>query len=172
MTDEMLQNRYSNKEFLTFLKVGETLYCARDALCEFCERVMTEFHQYILTKHNIDKERSYTNHNCGNRKIKGFALDGKCESGICSNMLKEVRKETRKGFNPYWGNTDLQKWPANSWEIAKIFMGQGQKPQNKGPLDTDSSGIFHLILNCERFKGYNISPVDIDQVKTELPFLI
>lgn len=173
MTDGILERRYSNEKFLMFLKAGETLYCARDALSPLCKRVMDEFQQDMLKKLNIDPNKKYE-HTCESKDISQYRVKF-CTDGICNGMLKEVEKakvEVNRSKSVFWGNTDLRKWPTDSWEIAKVFMGQGQKPENKSPYQTDSSGIFHLILHCDRFKKYNISEKATKEVKTNLPFLL
>lgn len=175
MTDDTLERRYSHEEFLMFLKAGETLYCARDALSDFCKRVMDEFQHDMLRKCKIDPNIEYLKHTCKSKDIKRNRLPYACLDGICNKMLTEVEKAkliVNDSKSVFWSNTDLRKWPTDSWEIAKVFMGQGQKAENKGPDQTDSSGIFHLILHCDRFKKYNISEKATQEVKTNLPFLL
>ena len=47
-----------------------------------------------------------------------------------------------------WNNSDIQLWPTDHWEKAKVYMNYGQKRTQKTPQDTDLSGILNFIDNC------------------------
>lgn len=47
-----------------------------------------------------------------------------------------------------FSNSDIQLWPSDAWEKAKVYMNSGQKRTHKCPQDTDLSGIINFLDNC------------------------
>ena len=69
----------------------------------------------------------------------------------------QERSVTNVTFKDYsWKNSDLTKWsaPDGGWEIAKVFMNQGQTQSEHNAQDTDFSGILNFINNCKFARDY------------------
>ena len=69
----------------------------------------------------------------------------------CVGQRNLWKKHLTRGSQPFWFNCDMSKWEASYWELAKVFMMEGQPATANGPNTTDPIGIFHLIMQCDLF---------------------
>lgn len=110
-------------------------------------------------KHNIQPKECKT---CGIEKGKPQL---KC-SDICGALYVDILSEhASNNVNAvYWKNTQIQRWSVDAWEIAKVYMGNGQDKDNNGPQRSDTSAILQLLTNCKRYRKY-ISCEDVKKVR-------
>lgn len=152
MSSSEFQKRWESEDYKNYLKVIEALLYVRDGLGPFSKRIISEFQSEILTKCKIVPEECKTT-TCRFKNIKNKKLQPECLS-LCSAILKEILSNIRrpKG-NICLKNSKIHKWSVDAWEIAKVYMGEGQKA-NTGPQKSDSAAIIQLIANCKCFEKF------------------
>ena len=86
-------------------------------------------------------------HDTGNKARRRY-ID--CPDDICNKWLDGIYAGLC-GDPYYWKNTNVNMWPKQPWQLAKIFMGKGQQPKTYDPAKTDALGLLQLIKNCKLF---------------------
>lgn len=158
-----LQKRWQSENYKNYLKVIEALLYLRDGLGPFSKHIISEFQSEMLTNHNIGRKECKRN-TCTAKNVKKGKLQ--C-SDICSKLLVDIlnaHKSCKSPQNVYWDNSEIRKWPVDAWEIAKVYMGRGQKGDNNGPQKSDSAAILQLLTNCRRYWIYAPSG-EVDKVR-------
>ncbi len=139
-------NRFSDPEFQNWLKVARSLLVLRDGLGEFTKQEIDSFHQIL--KQNPPP--------CG-KCIEGKKnAPKKPKAQPCTDCQPWIEGITKVHCNKggiYWNNSSTANWATNAWELAKLYMGKGQTPGNKGPHKTDCAGLLTLISQCKLFKS-------------------
>ena len=75
-------------------------------------------------------------------------------SGVCSQWLAGIVANLPwVGFKLTFNNSNINEWPIEPWQVAKLFMAQGQDPTSVSSNDTDASGILQLLTNCKHFSA-------------------
>ena len=75
-------------------------------------------------------------------------------SSVCSQWLAGiVANRSRGGIKLTFNNSNINEWPIEPWQVAKLFMAQGQDPTSVSSNDTDASGILQLLANCKHFSA-------------------
>ena len=77
----------------------------------------------------------------------------------CQNYIAEIQNRSVKDFEFQhfnWNNSDRSKWstPDGGWEMAKVFMSQGQTKSQQDAQDTDLSGILNFINHCDLARSF------------------
>src|SRR6218665_2454570 len=153
MSSSEFQKRWQSEDYKNYLKVIEALLYLRDGLGPFSELVISDFQSEILTKHNISPKEC-TRATCKGKHVKNGMLQTEC-SDICSVLLKEIlNAHISPKSQIYWENSEIRKWSVDAWEIAKVYMGRGQKKDNNAPQKSDSAAIIQLLAKCKRFGKY------------------
>ena len=71
---------------------------------------------------------------------------------VCDFWIQEICNLHSNLDNIKWRNCDFRKWPTDSWEVAKAFMGQLHEPKNRNSASMhDISPILHFLKQCEFF---------------------
>jgi len=77
---------------------------------------------------------------------------------VCSDRRqvwkKDVLSQLAAQARPCWKNTDMAKYEADPWEIAKLCMGRGDDEGRTSAVTTDPIGLLQLVLNCRLFDNY------------------
>ena len=168
-----LQERLKDNEYKLWIKDGLCLNLTKKGIETFANERSKKTHTFV--KSAVEKQAVNTtsdgvqvamNNICGNAKIVAVKKSG-WSLGCCTDCdiyVKEILKLCKQQgpgqprFKPdmsNWVNSDVQKWPTEHWEIAKVYMNKGQKAFQKTPTDTDLSGLLNFIDHC------NVPWVDI-----------
>ncbi|KAK2164208.1 hypothetical protein NP493_1427g01003 [Ridgeia piscesae] len=130
-------NWFQDKEYGNWVKVGKAQQCTARGLGKFCKDVMEPYHRQLIQ--TLPRTRCYGT--CGRRN----------PDKECVGQRNLWKKHLTRGSQPFWFNCDMSKWEASYWELAKVFMMEGQPATANGPNTTDPIGIFHLIMQCDLF---------------------
>ena len=158
-----LEKRLEDPAYNRWVKAGICLGFVKTGLEVFADQRSQVFHQGVL-----GQLRNSGNPSCNG--ICGQATVWRGKISCCNNcqgFVDEIDRQNMKSFRfqqGNWGNSDVQLWPKDPWEMAKIFMNPGQKSSQRSPADTDLSGILNFIDHCALARRditntYNISKV-------------
>ena len=144
--------RFRRPDYLNWLKAGQGLKCCGEGLIDFCTAEINKFHSSLIVEHGntvcpFPKSSKKITFDKGNKSYKV-----NCTCGVCDAWLGSIASQLATG-QFCWKNTDVQEWPLQSWQMAKVFMGAGKDPSSYNPADTDTAGFLQLILNCRVFAG-------------------
>ena len=71
---------------------------------------------------------------------------------VCDFWIQEICNLHSNPNNIKWGNCDSRKWPTDSWEVAKAFMGKLHEPNKRNSASMyDISPILYFLKQCEFF---------------------
>lgn len=158
-----LQTRLQDPSYQLWIKAGMCLSLVKEGLENFAFDKSVELHALVTDKLKKKGSLSVLNGICGNAAIsynkvqKQWEL--RCSCNCCQGFLDELSnyRSTSLGANKNqcftftqrnFENSDLRDWPTEPWQLAKVFMNQGQKSTDKEPKDTDLSGILNFIDHC------------------------
>ena len=148
-----LQTRLQDPDYINWVKAGLCLIHTKSVLEEFAEAASQSLHQSIL-KNIVPTYASAAQPICG-VNIARQKLIPICSDPYCQNFIKEV---INNGFDPNhaftvnrWnlGNCDTGQWHSHHWQVAKLFMNNGQEPTHVHPKETDMSGIINFLSHCK-----------------------
>ncbi|KAI0225165.1 hypothetical protein LSAT2_023924, partial [Lamellibrachia satsuma] len=142
--------RFRRPVYIRWLKVGQGLQCCAEGLTDFCTDVIDNFHKSLKQLHGVCTSPSTAKNIVYDKKKKCWTVT--CACGVCDRWFQSVKLE-KAAAQFCWNNTNLQDWSLRPWQLAKVFMGQGQDPTSHDPVDTDPAGFLQLILNCKQFAG-------------------
>ena len=158
-----LRQRIQDPEYKSWIKAGLCLGFAKTGLEDFAHQSSKIFHQDVL-----NQLRNSGNPSCNSVCKQTTIRRGKVSCcNNCQGFVDEIDLQNQKRFKfqqGNWDNSDIQLWPKDAWEMAKVFMNPGQKSSQRSPVDTDLSGILNFIDHCVVAKRdivntYNISKV-------------
>jgi len=148
----------NDKDYLHWLKATQALTLTVTVLRNFCDTQMQILHGQLVGQ-------------CGNTQCTGScsAQDvtrqltiPTCHTGVCSTWLSAIKQErAQSNTRLIVQNADINQWPIEYWQVAKLFMNPGQDQASALSSDTDASGILNLIQNCKHFANI------IDLAKTD-----
>ncbi|KAI0212913.1 hypothetical protein LSAT2_002116 [Lamellibrachia satsuma] len=139
-------------DYINWLKAAKAAHCTVEGLRSFCRSEMIAFHNSVVTllgstQCSVPCTNADLVYGKGNLSIV-------CNSGVCSKWLaKIVANLPYVGFKLTVNNSNINKWPIEPWQVAKLFMAQGQDPASVSSNDTDISGILQLLTNCKHFSA-------------------
>ena len=138
--------------YINWVKAARALHCTVEVLRLVCDVKMNTFHQSLVGLH-------------GSTRCSGPCTSGNivfdpvrhhwsvvCPSNVCSQWLTSIVSgrawpQVRLTF----ANSNIEDWPVEAWQIAKVYMAQGQDTAATSSSDTDASGLLQLITNCGQF---------------------
>ena len=158
-----LEERLQDPDYKAWVKAGVCLGFVKAGLEQFAVDRSTVFHQGVLNQLQ----------NKGNPSIQNVCSQATVRRGRvsccynCQCFVDEIDSQNNYSFKfqqGNWDNSDIQLWPKDPWEMAKVFMNPGQKATQKSPADTDLSGILNFIDHCciakrDIVNAFNISKV-------------
>ena len=66
-----------------------------------------------------------------------------------------------------WENTNIDDWPVDYWQLAKVYMSEGKAKSCNTPQSTDPAGILQVMINCKLFGPL----LDVNYVKAVSGYL-
>ncbi|KAF7653661.1 hypothetical protein LDENG_00079970 [Lucifuga dentata] len=91
-----------------------------------------------------------------------------CE--ICAVWKEKIlANHTNPGGRVHWRNSNPPLWPTEKWEVAKVFMPDGQKSKNK-LRDFDIPALLIFMIHCKHFEEYSLKACceEIVNVRNEI----
>ena len=153
MAKSSVPDRFKDKYYLNWIKLGQALVCVAEGLTAYCTKVVDKVHGSL--KEKIGQKTCTAD--CTAKKITKHGSDEgtqvwsiDCPCNICNRWLDGITAEMGEK-QCSWKHTDVKKWPTQSWQLAKTCMGPGKPPSNHAPAKTDVVGLLQLIINCKAF---------------------
>ena len=148
----------NDKEYIHWLKATQALTLTVTVLRNFCDTEMQTLHGQLVSQCGSTQ----CSDSCSAQHVTKQLTIPTCHTGVCSTWLSAIKQErTQSNTRLIVQNSDINQWPIEYWQVAKLFMNQGQDPASALPSDTDASGILNLIQNCKHFAN------TIDSTKTD-----
>lgn len=159
-----LEERLQNPDYKTWIKAGICLGFAKAGLEVFAAESSKQFHQNVL-----NQLRAKGNLSCNN--VCSLATVRRNKVSCCNNCQSYVDEIDRQNMYTFkfqqgnWDNSNMELWPKDSWEMAKVFMNPGQKAAQRSPVDTDLSGILNFVDHCIVAKRGIVNTKNISKVR-------
>ena len=159
-----LSQRLQDLGYKDWIKAGLCLSFAKEGLKDFAVDRSKQFHKAVL-----DTLKRNGNPSCNgicNHATINWGRVSCCNN--CQAFVDEIDQQNQKSFKfkqHNWKNSDMTLWLTNPWEMAKVFMNDGQKPTQRSPVDTDLSGILNFIDHCVVAKRSIVNTHNIAKVK-------
>lgn len=83
----------------------------------------------------------------------------RCPKALC-NELKDAILTEHRFKEPFWKNTEAQRWCTDAFHIAKCYMPEGYSDV-KTINETDFNGILSVIINNKRFQNKMKAKLDM-----------
>ena len=144
----------NSPDYINWLKAARALHCTVEVLRPFCETTMNTFHQSLVRLHGSTRcSGPCTSANIVFDPVR-HNWSVACPSNVCSQWLSSIVTERAwPGVRLTFEKSNIEEWPVEAWQIAKVYMAQGQDPATTSSSHTDASGLLQLITNCRQFKA-------------------
>lgn len=168
-----LEQRLRDTGYKYWMKAGLCLAFVKQGLERFADERSKRLHNYV--KISLQNKPAF-NKVCTGGKIlfdknnMKFTLNCCCH---CEVYIEEFERFTSPSFKikqGNWKNSNVQLWPNSPWEMAKIYMNEGQKSSQKNSTDTDLCGILNFIENCSLPKVDIQNVENVSKVRTAFTF--
>ena len=165
-----LQARLDNQDYKNWVKAALCLHLVKEGLEDLADERSKDFHRQVLQdaggSHSVcHTERISFDNNTGTISC----CHPYCQQFVnaISDLGIDLNKRFR--FRNNLKNCDVRLWHSEHWELAKIFMNDGQTSVQKTPRDTDLSGIINFLSHCKVAAAaisniHIISQVRIEQI--------
>ena len=169
-----LQARLQNPDYINWVKAGLCLIHTKSGLHDFADTASQSLHQSILT--NIIPAFANTAQPvCGISISKRKKLITTCAHPYCQGFLAAVINngiDPTNTFTVKHGNLSncnvitVGQWHTHHWQVAKLFMNQGQLPTQVNPSETDMSGIINFLSHCKVPRNMMTNVLLLDKVSS------
>ena len=148
-----LKARLRNPDYINWVKAGLCLIHTKSGLHDCADTASQSLHQSILNNiipalasapqpvYGISIRRQNLITTCTNPYCQGFL------AAVINNGIDPTHTFTVRPSN--LSNCDVGQWHSRHWQIAKLFMNQGQLPTQVNPSETDLSGIVNFLSHCK-----------------------
>ena len=168
-----LQARLDNQDYKNWVKAALCLDLVKEGLEDLADGRSKDFHRQVLQAAQLG-----IGHPPGCKQSISFVgntITISCRHQYCQqfvNAIFDLEIDLRKSFRfrkKKLKNCDVQLLHSEHWELAKIFMNDGQTSVQKTPRDTDLSGIINFLSHCKVAAAaisniHIISQVRIEQI--------
>ena len=156
-----LKERLNDNEYKLWIKAGLCLNHTKEGIENFtddrskrthaCVKTSVERHAIVKTP---DADIKAMSEICNNAKV--VKRGSRWSLGCCNDCEIYVKEIARLSQPPFrielsnWCNSEVQLWPSEPWEIAKVYMNKGQRlfAFQKNSQETDLSGLLNFIDHC------------------------
>ena len=166
-----LKARLQNPDYINWVKAGLCLIHTKAGLDDVADTASKLLHQSVLTN-IIPAYASVAQPVCG-ISIRRQNLTTTCAHQYCKGFLAAV---TYNGIDPQHAftirpgnlaNCNVGQWHNRHWEVAKLFMNQGQLPTQVNPSETDMSGIINFLSHCKVSRNTVTNVLLLDEVSND-----
>ena len=156
-----LKERLNDNEYKLWIKASLCLHYTKKGIGIFTDDRCKKTHAFVKTaveKHaivkNPDGDIKAMSEICNNAKV--VKRGNRWSLGCCNDCeiyVKEIAHLSQPPFRielSNWCNSEVQLWPSEPWEIAKVYMNKGQRPFafQRNSQETDLSGLLNFIDHC------------------------
>ena len=148
-----LDQRLQDTDYKFWMKGGLCLAFVKQGLEKFADERSQKLHNYV--KSALPNNCTAFHNLCGHvNKVSFDKTLKKWTLGCCSDcdaytdVLVRLYSSHGSLKQNNWKNTNVQLWPYDHWNMAKIYMNEGQKPFQTISKDTDLIGILNFLENC------------------------
>ena len=171
---EEIIGRMNDAGYKCWLLAGQALKHMKQGLEGHANDVITSFHKDLLQSHS---PKTCSHVECVSKNIifsggppDFWKFKKSCPAQVCDKWLSDIAQElqnVKASKNVYWNNSVVSRWPEDSWEVAKVFMEQGQRSTNSSPTECDVSALLVLMTNCKKFhcKTTGFTSRNVERIK-------
>ena len=143
-------DRFNDPGYINRVKLDMALQYVAEGLSPFCKDVIDNFRNEMMT--SLKSTTCAAGCKIKRRRIRTDATSGwYIDCNICHKWLDCVFQQIDK-HEFSWKNSKVSEWSTNSWQLAKIFMANGQDSSNVDHAKTDALALLQLMTNCKKFK--------------------
>ncbi|KAL3831900.1 hypothetical protein ACJMK2_023594 [Sinanodonta woodiana] len=167
--------RISDPQYNNWLKCFWALDCLTESLHNYTSPRVRRLFNNVEQNVKIVLGSRYQCNACSCNGIRQRNCTGdwsiNCINCICNVWLQEIlsQHDDPKSKTINWGNADITKWSTEPWEIAKIYMTNGQRNKTDLPKELDCAALLSLIKYCKEFRPVNVQLVsDVIQIRNQI----
>ncbi|XP_060581723.1 uncharacterized protein LOC132738274 [Ruditapes philippinarum] len=78
-----------------------------------------------------------------------------CPNNVCGAIYDSIiQNHSSKPPAPFWQNSDAHDWSTDPWSICKCFINAPGYKDKTSAVDTDCTGLLHVIINNKYFHNH------------------
>ncbi|XP_060551837.1 uncharacterized protein LOC132713318 isoform X3 [Ruditapes philippinarum] len=167
-----------NNKYRQWVKAGLGLGYLKEGLAPFCDGIGRQQHKDIINQIQQTKTPQ-PNIPCGACQITTLQPDhvrvskgicplkqdkcnccfpnnkGPCPNNICGAIYDSIiQYHASMPPVPFWKNSDVQQWSEDPWSVIKCFINAPGYKDKTSAVDTDCTGLLHVIINNKYFHSH------------------
>jgi hypothetical protein len=167
-----------NNKYRQWVKAGLGLGYLKEGLGPFCDDIGRQQHNDIINKIQLTKTPQ-PNVPCGVCQITTLKPDHirvskgicplkqdkcnccfpsnkrPCPNNICGAIYDNIiQYHASIPPAPFWKNSDAQQWSTDPWSVIKCFINAPGYKDKTSAVDTDCTGLLHVIINNKYFHSH------------------
>ncbi|XP_060578263.1 uncharacterized protein LOC132735339 [Ruditapes philippinarum] len=167
-----------NNKYRQWVKAGLGLGYLKEGLAPFCDDIGRQQHNDIINKIQQTKTPQ-PNVPCGTCQITTLQPDHvrvskgicplnqdkcnccfpnnkrPCPNNVCGAIYDSIiQYHASIPPVPFWKNSDVQQWSTEPWEVCKCFINAPGYKDKTSAVDTDCTGLLHVIINNNYFHSH------------------
>ena len=149
---------FNKPKYYNFLKLGRAVKCTAEGLAGLVDDVVNGFRSSLVNQHTDAVCIRHGMEKVIKQKNGRWQID--CGCGVCEPWMRSIAAESTTS-KICWQNTNVDDWPVDPWQLAKVYMSPGKKDSCNSLQDTDPAGILQVMINCALFGQL----LDVQKVK-------
>ncbi|XP_060574267.1 uncharacterized protein LOC132731982 [Ruditapes philippinarum] len=167
-----------NNKYRQWVKAGLGLGYLKEGLAPFCDDIGRQQHNDIINKIQQTKTPQ-PNIPCGTCQITTLQPDHvrvskgicplnqdkcnccfpnnkrPCPNNVCGAIYDSIiQYHASMPPAPFWKNSDVQQWSTDPWNVCKCFINAPGYKDKTSAVDTDCTGLLHVIINNKYFHSH------------------
>ncbi|XP_060595344.1 uncharacterized protein LOC132749548 [Ruditapes philippinarum] len=167
-----------NNKYRQWVKAGLGLGYLKEGLAPFCDDIGKQQHNDIINQIQQTKTPQ-PNVPCGTCQITTLQPDHvrvskgicplkqdkcnccfpnnkrPCPNNVCGAIYDSIiQYHASIPPAPFWKNSDVQQWSTEPWEVCKCFINAPGYKDKTSAVDTDCTGLLHVIINNKYFHSH------------------
>ncbi|XP_060606300.1 uncharacterized protein LOC132758625 isoform X1 [Ruditapes philippinarum] len=172
------EKHLKNNKYRQWVKAGLGLGYLKEGLAPFCDDIGRQQHKDIINQIQQTKTPQ-PNIPCGAclittlqpdhvRVSKGICPLNQdkcnccfpnnkrpCPNNVCGAIYDSIiQYHASMPPAPFWKNSDVQQWSTEPWEVCKCFINAPGYKDKTSAVDTDCTGLLHVIINNKYFHSH------------------
>ncbi|XP_060590570.1 uncharacterized protein LOC132745639 [Ruditapes philippinarum] len=167
-----------NNKYRQWVKAGLGLGYLKEGLAPFCDDIGRQQHKDII---NVIQQTKAPQPNvpCGVCQITTLQPDhvrvskgicplrqdkcnccfpnnkNQCPNNVCGAIYDSIiQSHASQPPAPFWKNSDAQQWSTDPWSVCKCFINAPGYKDKTSAVDTDCTGLLHVIINNTYFHSH------------------
>ncbi|XP_060583434.1 uncharacterized protein LOC132739690 isoform X1 [Ruditapes philippinarum] len=167
-----------NNKYRQWVKAGLGLGYLKEGLAPFCDDIGRQQHNDIINQIQQTKTPQ-PNIPCGACQITTLQPDHvrvskgicplkqdkcnccfpnnnlPCPNNVCGAIYDSIiQSHASMPPAPFWKNSDVRQWSTEPWEVCKCFINAPGYKDKTSAVDTDCTGLLHVIINNNYFHSH------------------